>query len=97
MRASLISKRPFVRVGSELEDPELARVSLVGAPYGLQHRNLGTVNLLGPLRMDYVKAIDAVRSAARELISILQRAPLDGLASGPALAAQAQALIEVVT
>jgi heat-inducible transcriptional repressor len=67
MRASLLSKRPFVRVGSEFEDPQLARIALVGAPYGLQHRNLGTVSLLGPLRMDYVKAIDAVRSAAREL------------------------------
>jgi heat-inducible transcriptional repressor len=67
MRASLVSKRPFVRVGSEFEDPELSRVSLVGAPYGLQHRNLGTVSLLGPLRMDYVKAIDAVRSASKAL------------------------------
>jgi len=67
MRASLVSKRPFVRVGSELADPQLASVSLVGAPYGLQHRNLGTVSLIGPMRMDYVKAIDAVRTAAREL------------------------------
>jgi heat-inducible transcriptional repressor len=67
LRASLVSKRPFVRVGSELADPQLATVSLVGAPYGLQHRNLGTVSLVGPMRMDYVKAIDAVRSAAREL------------------------------
>jgi heat-inducible transcriptional repressor len=67
LRASLVSKRPFVRMGSEFEDPELARVSLVGAPYGLQHRNLGTVSLLGPLRMDYVKAIEAVRSASRTL------------------------------
>jgi heat-inducible transcriptional repressor len=67
MRASIVSKRPFVRVGSEFEDPELASVSLVGAPYGLSHRNLGTVSLLGPMRMDYVKAIEAVRSAAHEL------------------------------
>jgi heat-inducible transcriptional repressor len=67
LRASLVSKRPFVRVGAEFEDPDLAGVSLVGAPYGLQHRNLGTVSLLGPTRMDYVKAIDAVRSAAHEL------------------------------
>jgi heat-inducible transcriptional repressor len=67
MRASIVSKRPFVRVGSEFEDPELASVSLVGAPYGLRHRNLGTVSLLGPMRMDYVKAIEAVRSAAHEL------------------------------
>jgi heat-inducible transcriptional repressor len=67
MRASLVSKRPFALVGSELEDPELTTVSLVGAPYGLQHRNLGTVSLLGPMRMDYTKAIGAVRSAAHEL------------------------------
>jgi heat-inducible transcriptional repressor len=67
MRASLVSKRPFARVGSEFEDPDLTTVSLVGAPYGLRHRNLGTVSLLGPMRMDYVKAIDAVRSAAHEL------------------------------
>jgi murein L,D-transpeptidase YcbB/YkuD len=32
-------------------------------------------------------------SAAREMIEILQRAPLDGLASGPALAAEAQSLL----
>ena len=32
-------------------------------------------------------------AAARELISVLDRAPLDGLASGPALAMQAQTLI----
>ena len=32
-------------------------------------------------------------SAARELIGALARAPLDGLASGPALAAEAQALM----
>ena len=32
-------------------------------------------------------------SAARQLIEVLRRAPLDGLASGPALAAQAQSLI----
>ena len=67
MRANLLSKEPFVRVGAELADPDLLTVSLVGAPYGLRHRNLGTVSLLGPTRMDYVKAIDAVRSAAHEL------------------------------
>jgi heat-inducible transcriptional repressor len=67
LRASLVSKRPFVRVGQDLEDPDLAGVALVGAAYGLQNRNLGTVSLLGPMRMDYVTAIGAVRSAAHEL------------------------------
>jgi heat-inducible transcriptional repressor len=67
LQAGLLSKRPFVRVGADLENPDLVGVALVGAPYGLQSRNLGTVSLLGPMRMDYVKAIAAVRSAAHEL------------------------------
>jgi heat-inducible transcriptional repressor len=67
LRASLGSKRPFVRVGPDLADSDLVGVALVGAPYGLQHINLGTVSLLGPTRMDYEKAIAAVRSAAHEL------------------------------
>jgi heat-inducible transcriptional repressor len=67
LRATLDSKRPFVRLGSEFEDPAFAKLSLVAAPYGLSHRNLGTVSLLGPVRMDYSRAIDAVRSAAGHL------------------------------
>jgi heat-inducible transcriptional repressor len=67
LRASLGSKRPFVRMGPDLEDPDLAGVALVGAAYGLQHLNLGTVSLLGPSRMDYETAIAAVRAAAHEL------------------------------
>ncbi|HWM13475.1 MAG TPA: heat-inducible transcriptional repressor HrcA [Gaiellaceae bacterium] len=67
LRASLVSKQPFVRVGADLDDPDLVGVALVGAPYGLRRRNLGTVSLLGPMRMDYVKAIAAVRSGAHEL------------------------------
>ena len=63
----LDSSRPFVRVGAELENPALKDVSLVGASYGLSNRRLGTVSLIGPLRMDYDKAIRSVRSAAFEL------------------------------
>ena len=63
----LDSTRPFVRVGAELQNPALKDVSLVGASYGLTNRRLGTVSLIGPLRMDYDKAIRSVRSAASEL------------------------------
>ena len=42
-------------------------LSIVGASYGLPHRSLGSVSLVGPLRMDYVKAIRTVRSASWEL------------------------------
>lgn len=59
--------RPFVRVGDELAHPGLEAVALVGAPYGPAHRPLGAVSLLGPVRMDYDKAIRSVCSAAHEL------------------------------
>ena len=59
--------RPFVRVGDELDDPALQGAALVGASYGLTNRVLGAVSLLGPLRMDYDKAIRSVRGAAHEL------------------------------
>ena len=39
----------------------------MGATYGIASRSLGSVALLGPLRMDYEKAIRAVRAAAFEL------------------------------
>jgi heat-inducible transcriptional repressor len=58
-------RRPFVRVG--LDHPGLQDVALVGATYGLPTRTLGTVGLLGPVRMDYAKAVRTVRAAAFEL------------------------------
>jgi len=64
---ALAQDGPFVRLGVELEHPGLRQASLVGASYGLAHRRLGAVSLLGPLRMDYEKAIDSVRAAARDL------------------------------
>ena len=64
---ALGARRPFVRVGDELEESGLHRLALVGATYGFGNQPLGTVSLLGPLRMDYEKALRAVRSAACEL------------------------------
>jgi heat-inducible transcriptional repressor len=60
-------RRPFARVGEELEQPGLRDLALVGATYGVAHHTLGAVSLLGPLRMDYEKALRSVRAAAREL------------------------------
>ena len=64
---ALDPRRPFVRVGVELDHPDLQRLSLVGAAYGLANRTLGAVSLLGPVRMDYETAIRSVRGAASEL------------------------------
>ena len=64
---ALDPRRPFVRVGVELDHPDLQRLSLVGAAYGVANRTLGAVSLLGPVRMDYEKALRSVRGAASEL------------------------------
>jgi heat-inducible transcriptional repressor len=67
LRSSLDQRSVFFWIGAENPQPELRSVSVVGANYGLAHRNLGTVGVVGPLRMDYATAIASVRVAAREL------------------------------
>jgi heat-inducible transcriptional repressor len=67
LQEALDPRRPVVRVGPELGGEELEGASYVGAMYGLPNRSLGAVGLLGPLRMDYEKAIRSVRAAAFEL------------------------------
>lgn len=69
---SFEGRRPFVRVG--LDHPGLQEVALVGASYGLPNRTLGTVGLLGPVRMDYDKAVRTVRAAAFELSRLVESA-----------------------
>ena len=67
LQEALDPRRPVIRVGPEVEGEELRGAAYVGASYGLTNRSLGAVGLLGPLRMDYEKAIRAVRAAAFEL------------------------------
>ena len=70
-------RRPLARVGEELEQPGLRDLALVGATYGMGHRTLGAVSLLGPLRMDYEKALRTVRSAATELSRFVEEVYAD--------------------
>ena len=67
LRQSLGEPNVYLRIGSENAAPELQTLSLVAANYGLARRNLGSVSVIGPLRMDYPGAIIAVRQAATEL------------------------------
>jgi heat-inducible transcriptional repressor len=62
----------FLRIGHEMEDPSLQACSLVAANYGVANRNLGTVSVLGPTRMDYQRVISAVRATADNLSSYLE-------------------------
>ena len=69
---ALDPRRPVVRVGPAIEGAEFHDVAYVGAHYGLTNRTLGTVGLLGPLRMDYETAIRSVRAAAFELSRLVE-------------------------
>ena len=67
LRSVLDEHSMILWIGAENPRPELRDASVVGANYGLGHRNLGTVGVVGPMRMDYATAIVSVRDAAREL------------------------------
>jgi heat-inducible transcriptional repressor len=67
LRHALGQHDVWVRIGAENELPEMRTVAVVAAAYGLPRRNLGTVSVIGPTRMDYGMAIESVREAALQL------------------------------
>jgi heat-inducible transcriptional repressor len=71
LRAALSENDVVVRIGAENNSPALRSVALVAAAYGLPQRKLGAVSVMGPLRMDYGRAIRSVRDAAAQLSSFV--------------------------
>jgi heat-inducible transcriptional repressor len=71
LHAALTERDVIVRIGTENQAPGLQSLALVAAGYGLPQRRLGTVSVIGPLRMDYGHAIHAVRDAAAQLSSFI--------------------------
>jgi heat-inducible transcriptional repressor len=69
---ALDARNAYVRIGVENTEPALQSLSLVAANYGLPQRNLGTVSVIGPTRMDYSRAIRSVREAAHELSRFIE-------------------------
>jgi heat-inducible transcriptional repressor len=72
MRRALGEPGIYVRIGAENEVPGLQSLSVVASGYGLAQRRLGTVSVIGPVRMDYAVAIDTVRAVARQLSRFVQ-------------------------
>ncbi len=62
----------YLRIGHELTPPSLQACSLVAAKYGVANRDLGTVSVLGPTRMDYQRIIATVRATADGLSTYLE-------------------------
>jgi heat-inducible transcriptional repressor len=72
LRDALQEPDVLIRIGSENATPALHQLAVVGASYGLPARKLGTVSVIGPVRMDYARAIRSVREAARELSRFIE-------------------------
>jgi heat-inducible transcriptional repressor len=72
LSAALSERDIYVRIGGENAMPALQSLSLVAANYGLPQRNLGTVSVIGPTRMDYGLAIGSVRDAAHQLSRFIE-------------------------
>ena len=64
----------YVRIGHENELPAMHSLALVATGYGMAQRKLGTVSVIGPVRMDYAGAIATVREAAHELSRFVEDA-----------------------
>lgn len=64
LRVALGERDVLVRIGAENEEHALRSSAVIAASYGLPQRRLGTVSVIGPVRMDYGMAIRSVRGAA---------------------------------
>jgi heat-inducible transcriptional repressor len=74
LRAALAESGVYVRIGHENELPAMHSLALVATGYGMASRKLGTVSLIGPVRMDYAGAIATVRDAAYQLSRFVEDA-----------------------
>jgi heat-inducible transcriptional repressor len=72
LRTALGEQGVYVRIGHENELPALHSLAVVATGYGVAQRKLGTVSVIGPVRMDYAGAIATVRDAAHELSRFVQ-------------------------
>ena len=72
LRSALDQPSVYLSIGQENQAPELRSASVVAASYGLGHRMLGAVSVIGPVRMDYRRAIVSVRSAAHALSGFVE-------------------------
>ena len=74
LREALAEQGVYVRIGRENEIPAMHSVAVVATAYGMAQRKLGTVSVIGPVRMDYASAIATVREAASELSRFVEEA-----------------------
>ncbi|CAB4860123.1 MAG: heat-inducible transcription repressor HrcA [Actinobacteria bacterium] len=72
LKTALPEPDVLVRIGQENEAPQMRSMTMVAAAYGPLRKSVGTVSVLGPVRMDYARAIVAVRAASAELSHLVE-------------------------
>lgn len=61
-----------IMIGRENPVPEMWEASMIAAPYMAGHGAVGTIGVVGPIRMDYAAAISAVRAVADRLSAAVE-------------------------
>jgi heat-inducible transcriptional repressor len=74
LQAVLAEPDVYVRIGQENEIPAMRSWALVGTGYGMPQRKLGAVSVIGPVHMDYARAITTVRGIAGQLSRFVEDA-----------------------
>jgi heat-inducible transcriptional repressor len=74
LHAVLAEPDVYVRIGHENELPAMRSWALVGTGYGMPQRKLGAVSVIGPVHMDYARAITTVRVIAGQLSRFVEDA-----------------------
>lgn len=77
LRHVLATPAVHVRIGHENEIPAMRSWALVATGYGVPQRRLGAVSVIGPVHMDYARAISTVRGAADQLSRFVEDAYAD--------------------
>jgi heat-inducible transcriptional repressor len=72
LREAAFTSPVSVMIGRENPLPEMWEASMVAAPFMAGHGAVGTISVVGPIRMDYVAAISAVQAVAERLSAAVE-------------------------
>lgn len=72
LERSIGQNRPMISIGSENFDPRLAGLSIIAASYATGSPSVGSLAVVGPVRMDYDRVIPLVEYTARTLTRLLE-------------------------
>lgn len=61
----------LITIGDELALPEAKDFTIITTSYKINDENVGTINLIGPRRLDYSKVVSIINNVKRELLKKL--------------------------